>query len=137
MRNAIEIAPVGRNMRFFEFASRMARISDYGKFNHGAVLVRHGSVLNASCNKNKSCSFGERFRERNIGLATLHAELGAILNMGRENTANSDVYVVRTNIFGEFRNSRPCLMCQEAMKFVGVKRVFYSSGHNQFEMMKL
>jgi len=137
MRRIVQIFPSGKDIRFFEFASKMAKISNYGKFNHGAVLVRHGAVLSASCNKNKSCSFGERFRERNIGIATLHAELGAILNMGRESTENSDVYVVRANALGEFRNSCPCPMCQEAMKFVGVKRVFYSSGNNKFEMMKL
>lgn len=122
----------------FEFAKRMALLNeDFGKFRHGAVLVKHGAVINACHNKNRACSFGSRFRSRDKGQATIHAELGAILNIGRGSTENADMYVIRINQEGEFRNSKPCSMCQEAMKFVGIKRVFYSSNDGTFEMMKL
>ena len=131
------IAPSNRNMRMFGFAKRMADLSSYGKFRHGAVLANHGVVLNASHNKDKPCSFGSRFRCKTKGQATLHAELGAVLNMPRESTEGSDVYVVRINYDGEFRNSKPCPMCQQAMRFVGIKRVFYSTQEGHFEMMKL
>ena len=126
-----------RHERMFAFAKRMADLSSYGKFRHGAVLVHHGVVLNASHNKDKPCSFGSRFRCKSKGQATLHAELGAILNMPRESTEGSDIYVVRINYDGEFRNSKPCPMCQQAMSFVGIKRVFYSTQEGHFEMMKL
>lgn len=126
-----------KNERLFDFAKRMAMMSDYGKFTHGAVLSRHGIVLNASHNKDKTCSFGNRFRCRNLGRATLHAELGAILNMPRESTEGSDIYVVRVNKQGELRNSKPCDMCYNAMKFVGIKRVFYSTSEGYYEMIKI
>jgi len=131
------IAPSNRNMRMFGFAKRMADLSDYGKFSHGAILCKHGNVLNASHNKDKTCSFGSRFRCRKKGRATLHAELGAILNMSRDSTDGADIYVVRVNRLGEMRNSKPCSMCYEAMKFVGIKRVFYSTSEGHYEMMKL
>jgi len=115
----------------------MAELSSYGKFRHGAVLVKHGVVLNASHNKDKPCSFGGRFRCRSKGQATLHAELGAILNMAKDSTEGADVYVVRVNYENEYRNSKPCSMCQEAMRFCGIKRVFYSTEDGYFEMMKL
>ena len=135
MGNRIEITR--RNERLFGFAKRMAELSSYGKFRHGAVLVHHGVVLNASHNKDKPCSFGSRFRCRSKGQATLHAELGAILNMPRESTEGSDIYVVRVNYENQYRTSKHCPMCQEAMRFCGVKRVFYSTEYGHFEMMKL
>lgn len=126
-----------RHERMFAFAKRMAEMSDYGKFSHGAILSKYGNVLNASHNKDKTCSFGSRFRCRNKGRATLHAELGAILNMPKDSTEGADIYVVRVNRQRELRNSKPCAMCYEAMKFVGIKRVFYSNEAGQFEMMKI
>ena len=135
MRNRVELT--SRNERLFQFAKSIASLSDYGKFHHGAVLTKHGAILNYSHNKDKPCSFGGRFRCKSLGQATLHAELGAILNMPRESTEDADIYVVRINSDGEYKNSKPCDMCQEAMRFCGVKRVFYSTEYGHFEVMKL
>lgn len=126
-----------RNKKFFEMAKKIAITSEYGKFKHAAILVHQGVILNSSPNKNKVCSFGKRFRPANKGIATLHAELGAILNMPKEVTKGADVYVVRVNCDGLYRNSKPCIMCQEAMRFCGIKRVFYSTEDGTFERMKL
>lgn len=134
---AKQILLTNRNLRMFTLAKKLACLSEYGKFKHAAVLVHHGVVLNSSSNKDKACSFGSRFRSPKKGRATLHAELGAILNMPRSSTFNSDVYVVRVNAEGEYRNSKPCEMCQEAMRFCGVNRVFYSTESGIFEVMKL
>lgn len=130
--------PTGRSKRFFEFARKMASMSEYGKFRHGAVLVRHGAIMSAGLNKDKPCSFGGRFRPKEMGDATVHAELAAILNVPRSQTENSDIYVVRVGANNEdLRNSKPCRMCQAALKFVGVKRIFYSTENGDFEVMKL
>jgi len=127
----------GRSKRFFEFAKKMALMSEYGKFRHGAVLVKHGSIMSAGINKDKTCSFGSRFRPKEMGDATVHAELAAILNVPRSQTEGGDVYVVRVGQREDLRNSKPCLMCQAAVKFVGVKRVFYSAEDGNFEVLKL
>ena len=128
---------VGRSKRFFDFAKKMALMSEYGKFRHGAVLVRHGAVMSAGLNKDKPCTFGGRFRPKEMGDATIHAELSAILNVPRSQTENADLYVVRVGARSDLRNSKPCVMCQAALKFVGVKRVFYTVDGTQFEIMKL
>lgn len=112
-------------------------LSQYGKFRHGAVLVRHGSVMSVGLNKDKPCSFGNRFRPKDMGEATVHAELAAILNVPRSQTEGADLYVVRVGSLDDLRNSKPCRMCQAALKFVGVKRVFYSAGDESFEVIKL
>lgn len=72
-----------------------------------------------------------------MGEATVHAELAAILNVPRSQTEGADLYVVRVGAEEDLRNSRPCRMCQAALKFVGVKRVFYSAEGGDFEVLKL
>ena len=126
-----------KNKRYIEFAKRVAEQSSYGKFRHGAVLVKGSSVRSISCNKHRHCSFGARFRREGRGEATLHAELGAILGIERSTTQGSTVYVARINKEGEARISKPCSMCQNAMEFVGIRRVVYTDAEGDVVSMKL
>ena len=126
-----------RKRRYVELAERAALQSCYGNIKHGAVLVKGGSVLNVSSNKANHCRFGTRFRERGSGIATLHAELGCVLNLDRKVTEGGTIYVVRLNRKGEHRMSKPCAMCQAALEHVGVNRVYYSTNDKTLEMMRL
>ena len=126
-----------KNKRYIEFAKRVAEQSQYGKFRHGAVLVKGNSVRSVSCNKHRHCSFGARFRKEGRGEATLHAELGAILGVDRSTTRGSTVYVARINREGEARISKPCPMCESALRHVGVKRVVYTDKNGKIESMRL
>jgi len=131
------IKPTKKMKRYFNLARNVAFNSEYGKIRHGALLVRGGSIINTCFNKDKFCSFGTRFRNPDRGHATIHAELGCILGMSRAVTAGADIYVCRINKQGLFRNSKPCAMCHEVLKHVGVKRVYYTTGDNTIEMYKL
>ena len=123
--------------RYFELAKRISYQSNYISYRHGAILIKGGSIINISSNKSNSCAFGNRFRVPYTGSATLHAEIGAILGVERTTTQNADIYVVRINKKDEFRMSKPCSMCQNALKFCGISRVFYSTDNgNIFKMMK-
>jgi len=135
--DARQIKPSKRIERYFEQARNAAANSPYGKIRHGAVLAKGGSVLNVSFNKDNYNSFGNRFRDLDRGHATVHAELGCILGLSRATTSGSDVYVCRINREGEFRYSKPCGMCHEALKHVGVKRVYYTTNEGLVEMYKL
>ena len=126
-----------KNKRYIELAKRVAEQSNYGKFRHGAVLVKGNSVRSVSCNKHRHCSFGARCRKEGFGEATLHAELGAILGMDRSVTQGADVYVARINKEGEARISTPCSMCEAAMRHVGVRRVYYTNESGKIERMRL
>jgi len=132
-----EVATTKKINRFFSLARNIATNSDYGKIRHGAILVKGGSVINACHNKENYSSFGRRFRDGDRGHATVHAELGVILGIPRDVTSGADVYVCRINRAGVFRNSKPCAMCHAALKHVGVKRVYYTTGNNTIEMYKL
>jgi len=126
-----------KTQRFLELAKNMARQSKYGKIRHGAVLVKGGSVINASYNKDNFSAFGNRFRTPSCGQATHHAELGCILGLNRAKTSGSAIYVVRINRDEEFRLSKPCAMCHDVLKYVGVKKVYYTTGDDTIEMYKL
>ena len=126
-----------KSKRYITLATKVAEQSDYGKFRHGAVLVKGNSVRNVSCNKQRHCNFGKRFREHHTGDATLHAELGAILGMDRTKTQGATVYVARINSDGERRMSKPCPMCEAAMRHVGVKKVVYTDRDGTIESMRL
>ena len=123
--------------RFFDLARNVAFNSNYGKLRHGAILVKGGSVINTCFNKDKFCSFGGKFRDPSRGPATIHAELGCVLGLSRDVTTGADIFVCRVNKDGEFRNSKPCLMCHQVMSHVGIKRVYYTTGKGSVEMYKL
>lgn len=118
----------GRTARMMELSRRVAHNSDAADFRHGAILVRGHNVINISWNKNSFCSFGSRFRQMEgmKGNATVHAEIGAILGVDRSITEGATVYVCRIGKTGEFRLSRPCGMCYQAMKYVGIRKVVWT-----------
>lgn len=124
-----------RNKRFVEIAKKVAEKSSY-KTRHGAVLVKGGSVINFSHNCIDYCAFGNRFR-KDPGPATIHAELGAILGIDKSQTNGATLYVVRLDKNGKMKLSKPCEMCYNALRFVGVKKVIYSIDENHVESCKI
>lgn len=116
----------------FDLAHRIAWQSDYEHFRHGAVLRRAGSIINTATNKKDFSAFGKRFRPVEKGVATRHAELGCVLGIDRSLTEDADVFVCRITKTGEMRLSKPCVMCQSAMNFVGIRRCFFSIGNGFF-----
>jgi len=127
----------GRIKRYIELAKKVAEESESTDYRHGAVLVRGAAVISTSCNKNGFKSFGQRFRERDCGHATRHAELGVILGVDRAKTTGATVYVVRIGKTGDLRLSKPCHMCRAVLEYVGVKKVFYSIDENEIGVIKL
>lgn len=94
-------------------------------------------MLNASCNKNNYCGFGSRFRDFDKRThSTLHAELGAILGLDRSITSGSVAYVVRIKE-DKYRMSKPCPMCEQALRFCGVKKVIYTTNDDSVIVEKL
>ena len=140
LRNLIagrSVDKTNRVERFLEIARNAAKQSNYGKIRHGAVLVKGGSIINTSHNKGNFSSFGSRFRKQGCGHATYHAELGCIMGVARSVSTGADVYVCRVNRQDEYRSSKPCNMCHEILKHVGVKRVYYTTGEGSVKMYKL
>ena len=127
----------GRLKRYMDLARKVAEESESTDYRHGAVLTRGAAVISTSCNKNGFKGFGQRFRDRDCGHATRHAELGVILGVDRSKTTGAVVYVARIGKAGELRLSKPCNMCRAVLEYVGVKKVFYSINENEIGVIKL
>ena len=123
--------------RYFDLAKRAAMESTYGKLRHGAVVVKGGSIVSFGFNKANHCQFGKRFRQTDKGHATQHAEISAILGLPRSATQGADIYVVRINNDCDWRMSKPCPMCEQALKFVGARRVFYTVDERHYDSHRL
>ena len=127
----------GRTKRYFEIARRTATESICKDYKHGALLVRGGSIISSSCNKNSFKRWGNRFRMRDCGHATHHAELGCILGIDRSVTQGATVYVARIGKAGDFKMSKPCEMCEAVLRHVGVRKVIYTIDDKKIGIHKL
>ena len=129
----------GKVARFMSLAKNVARQSEFSDYRHGAILVKGGSILSTSPDKDSFCSFGARFRNgyHQPGRATLHAEIGAILGLARTTTDGATLYVARIGKADEFRMSKPCQMCESTLRHVGIKRVIYTINNKEVGGYKL
>ena len=57
--------------------------------------------------------------------------------MDRTVTQGATVYTARVNKEGQSRMSKPCPMCESAMRHVGIKRVVYTDRGGRIETMNL
>jgi len=117
--------------RYIELAINMANQSDYKTFRHGAVLVKSGRILNCSYNKKDYNSLAAKFKLE-PKFASLHAEIGTILGMSKQITNNGTIVVVRIDKNNKLKLSKPCNMCARCLKFVGIKKVFFSIDDDNF-----
>ena len=124
--------PSGRPARYFEAARKVAETSTCRDYRHGAVLVKGSKIISSCKNENRHVKFGRRFRRRDCGYATQHAELGCILGIDRTVTTGATLYVVRIGKAGDYRLSKPCDMCQQVIKHVGIKKVYYSINDKKY-----
>ena len=127
----------GRTLRLIEAAKKTAEKSPAPDYRHGALLVKGNSIVGSAYNKNSFNRWGNRFRHRDCGHATHHAELGCILGKDRSVTTGATIYVVRIGKKGEFRMSKPCPMCEAVMRHVGIKKVVYTINYEEVGVHKL
>lgn len=78
------------------------------KFRHGALVVRHGTILGSSPNRWKNDPKYVDYKHSQI-----HAEIAALKKAGWPSKVT--VYVARINGKGEPRLSKPCANCQEVL----------------------
>ncbi|NIA10719.1 MAG: hypothetical protein GWP10_13575 [Nitrospiraceae bacterium] len=90
----------------------------------GAVIIKKKTVLSKGHNyAHKSAKkLHPRFQQWKD---SVHAEVDCILK-ARCNLEGASIYVIRLNKNNKFRNSRPCKYCLRYLKYVGIKKVFYS-----------
>jgi|15BtaG_2_1085339.scaffolds.fasta_scaffold00008_102 deoxycytidylate deaminase len=67
-----------KKQKYFNVALNAAKLSDYGKFRHGALLVKGGSIINIGYNNGGHSKFGSFHRCLTPGVATNHAEISTV-----------------------------------------------------------
>ena len=122
-----------RNDKMIEYAMKQALKSNL-KFQHGAILSKGGKILASGFNKSRS-SF------MNITQTCLHAEMDVInkyyntvvhkkLNLKKKQNISElskcILWVIRLSANNELVSSKPCNVCINNIKKIGVKKIGYS-----------
>jgi tRNA(Arg) A34 adenosine deaminase TadA len=110
----------------YDFAIEVAKSSP-SKKKVGAVLLNKSKVVVSATNlETKSHPIQARFAER-VGLHQkiyLHAEISALVKCREE---CDTIIVARVNPQEKLRNSRPCPICELALKEAGITKIHYST----------
>lgn len=128
--------PSQKFRRLIKLAKRIAWQSDHNH-KHCCIIFKGGNIISISANKNAFNSLALKISGK-LMKSSLHAELGAVLGLPKETTHNSDALVIRINNSSKLMLSKPCINCQEVLRSMHIKRVFYSTGNGEeLETIKL
>lgn len=125
-----------KQRRAIELARTIAKTSK-AHYKHGALLVNGGSIINLAVNSDEYCRFSSRFNKNSFYPASRHAEIAACLNQPASATGGATLYVVRVRKDGSLGMSKPCEVCQGAMEFLGIRKVYYSEADGSISEMKI
>lgn len=84
--------------------------------------------------KNRIVSKGHNYCERSVKKlhpmyqkypGSIHAEVDSIIKAKRD-VKGLSMLVIRINKKEQFRLAKPCIRCMKYIKYVGIKKVFYS-----------
>lgn len=102
-------------------------------FRHGAILAKGRKEIRSAFNVARPVASFRRFHPH----ASLHAEIGVLLNIDKEKTHSADIYVSRLDAYDKLTFSRPCQMCQSVAMEMGIDRIYYSINENHVGVIKL
>jgi len=108
-------------VRFFELARQLSYKSDYESQKLGCVIVKKNKIISVGFNQRKT------HPKSNTRFNHIHAELSAVLGVDKELLRNSAAYVYRETKDGKAAMAKPCPACEDVLKRVGIKKVYYSS----------
>lgn len=125
------------DIKYFEKAKNIARISDYDKIHIGCVAVYHGNIIGIGCNTNKTHpmqKYYNKFREDeetdNIHFYhKLHAEINCLSQLKNLdiNFSKVKLYIYRIRKDRPHGMCRPCPSCMAAIKDMGIKHIYYTT----------
>lgn len=118
--------------RFLDEARKEALKSTY-KHRIGSVLVYKGQIVGRGFNDPK-----KSHPRANTPFKTIHGEFAAILKCPVRFLKGSEMYVYRHRISGTPGCSKPCEFCFQLLKKLGIKKVYYTTGDdNYWECLEL
>jgi len=117
-----------KQLRYMLLAKKLAKFSNHKQHHIGAVLVRNSNIISMGFNSLKTHPKAKTFS------CTLHAELATIIGMDYKDTKGSIIYIYRQTSSGDLALSKPCLVCEEALRLAGVKKAVYTDYNNYSEI---
>lgn len=100
---------------------------------HGAVVVKGGRVVGTGYNKNTNHPM-QVSPEHIKTHCSRHAEIEAIRDAGFA-VHGAVLYVARVNRQNKARNSKPCKYCQSVISATKIKKVIYTEGDNNVNIL--
>jgi len=98
------------------------------KFRLGAILVHRNIIVSIGMNSYKTHPLMAERTEWPF----LHAEQHAIIRAGVDNCEGLDLYIARVLKNNDLALSKPCKVCTELIKDVGIKNIYYSTNAKEF-----
>lgn len=129
------ISPSRREERFFNHAMKEAAKSTHHKTQIGSVLVVGNYIVGRGRNRMKSHPVQARYdRETNYHgcNARLHSEIDSLLNSGRIDLTDAEIYIYRVDKNNDLASCRPCVSCTKALKDAGVSNIYYTTREGFF-----
>lgn len=121
-----------REIRFFDAARNMTKLSQYKRIHIGAVLVYKNRIIATGANTDKGHPIQtkyNKYREFTDGhdctTFGLHAEMKAMIDICDMDIdfRRVEMYVYRLNSLDQIGNCRPCPSCQAMMKRLGIYKI--------------
>ena len=101
----------------------------YVNSQHAAALIYNDNILAMNVNKFIKTILIKNGESIEKYYKTIHAEIN--LNYPRNEVRGKDIVVIRINKNLALKNSRPCSMCIEKMKKLGIRKVYYSNNDGE------
>lgn len=116
---------------YIKLARTLAAKSNHPYYRYGCILFKKNKILSTGYNKltthPKSNTYGH----------TIHGELHCILGVKQVDLYKANIFVYMENNRGNIgTNSKPCKNCENLLKSVGIKNVYYFN-HNNIKCLKL
>jgi len=108
------------NVKFFDLARKVSKLSDHKRFGLGAVIVSGSKIISVGANKLKT------HPKSTHPYQSLHAEMAAIIS-AHQDLSKCDIYVYRETKQGVQAMAKPCIYCQTMIKEAGIRTVYYSN----------
>lgn len=106
--------------KFFELARKLSYKSSHRQHRLGCVIVKKNQIIGLGFNQIKT--HPKSIHKYNM----LHAEISALIGIGRADLKGCVAYVYRENRYNKPSNARPCEACMQALTLSGIKKVYYS-----------
>jgi len=107
------------NLKFFDLAKKVSKLSNHKHHKIGSVIVRGNKVISVGINNIKT-------HPRSLHpFFSLHSEMAAIL-LAKQDLIGCEIYVFRQIKDGTTAIAKPCQYCEQMIKEASIKEIHYT-----------